>query len=440
MASEVRPPPYFITDTDKRGLIVVINATTLSFVWTCLLIRIWLRLKTREWRSDDYFLAAATVLETVQAGLVFHIANEGLGTLRDTLSQNDLARVGRDIFGAEILAVITLLFSKCAVLFLYLRLSTGRTHAIVSWATVGASSVWAIIAVVLIATPCNPYGFWSEQCSDIWPKWQAIGAIDIVTEAAIFFISIYLVAGLNMRRKSKILVIAAFSARVPVILTSALRLYYLHATIDSPDPSLTGAYYLVTTQWHVSYAIMSTTITGMGPFLRPFSKSFSTSYRRSSYARDVSGASASSHSMTRSNGTTGGAADDDPAPSSYQMAPLAHRKISMRRRSPSHPRIRNRSASPGKMLDTISRSPSQTAILHPAQDLNLRPDTEGVKRNTAVSGGLGDARDGDDGDSFVRNSEDSLSGMVITKRTEVRVETDRMSALSGQGRGVGQAV
>lgn len=61
MASEVRPPPYFITDTDKRGLIVVINATTLSFVWTCLLIRIWLRLKTREWRSDDYFLAAATV-------------------------------------------------------------------------------------------------------------------------------------------------------------------------------------------------------------------------------------------------------------------------------------------------------------------------------------------------------------------------------------------
>lgn len=59
--AEAIPPPYVITDDDKRGLLVVITATTLSFVWTCLLIRIWLRYKTRECRSDDYFLAAATV-------------------------------------------------------------------------------------------------------------------------------------------------------------------------------------------------------------------------------------------------------------------------------------------------------------------------------------------------------------------------------------------
>jgi hypothetical protein len=55
------PPPYVITADDKRGLVVVITGTTLSFVWTCLLIRVWLRWKTREWKSDDYFLAAATV-------------------------------------------------------------------------------------------------------------------------------------------------------------------------------------------------------------------------------------------------------------------------------------------------------------------------------------------------------------------------------------------
>lgn len=61
MENEVIPPPYVITDDDQRGLVVVITATTLSFVWTCLLIRLWLRVKTREWKSDDYFLAAATV-------------------------------------------------------------------------------------------------------------------------------------------------------------------------------------------------------------------------------------------------------------------------------------------------------------------------------------------------------------------------------------------
>jgi hypothetical protein len=54
-------PPYVITASDKRGLVVVIAATTLSFVWTCLLIRIYLRLKLREWKLDDYLLVAATV-------------------------------------------------------------------------------------------------------------------------------------------------------------------------------------------------------------------------------------------------------------------------------------------------------------------------------------------------------------------------------------------
>lgn len=59
-------PPYVINASDKRGLVVVIAATTLSFVWTCLLIRIYLRLKLREWKLDDYLLVAATVSSLLQ--------------------------------------------------------------------------------------------------------------------------------------------------------------------------------------------------------------------------------------------------------------------------------------------------------------------------------------------------------------------------------------
>jgi hypothetical protein len=52
MAGEVIPPPYVITADDKRGLIVVTGAAVLAFVWSCFLIRVWLRLQSREWRSD----------------------------------------------------------------------------------------------------------------------------------------------------------------------------------------------------------------------------------------------------------------------------------------------------------------------------------------------------------------------------------------------------
>lgn len=52
MAGEVIPPLYVITADDKRGLIVVTGAAVLAFVWSCFLIRVWLRWQSREWRSD----------------------------------------------------------------------------------------------------------------------------------------------------------------------------------------------------------------------------------------------------------------------------------------------------------------------------------------------------------------------------------------------------
>lgn len=103
---------------------------------------------------------------------------------------------------------------------------------------------------------------------------------DIITEAAIF-ISIYLVANLSMALRSKATVVGAFSSQLPVIVAPAIRLYHLHRTISSPNPSLDGAYSAVATQWQLDYAIMSSTISSLGPFLRPFS---STSYRHTSSA------------------------------------------------------------------------------------------------------------------------------------------------------------
>jgi hypothetical protein len=61
MAAAANPPPYFITANDKRGLIVVTAALVLAFVWTCSLIRTWLRWHARDSKADDWWLALATV-------------------------------------------------------------------------------------------------------------------------------------------------------------------------------------------------------------------------------------------------------------------------------------------------------------------------------------------------------------------------------------------
>lgn len=89
-----------------------------------------------------------------------------------------------------------------------------------------------------------------------------------------------------MNRKAKLMVVAAFGARVPVIVAAAFRLHYLHTTLKSADRTLYGSYYAIATRWHLGYAVMSITITGLGPFLRPFSKSSPSSYHPSTFGHE----------------------------------------------------------------------------------------------------------------------------------------------------------
>lgn len=242
-----------------------------------------------------------------------------------------------------------------------------------------------------------------------WPRWQAIGAIDIITEGAIFLIAIYLVAPLHMRMRSKVTVLTAFSARLPAIVACACRLYYLHSTLYSTDRTLEGTYYVVATQWHLGYAIMSTTITGLGPFLRPFSKSFSASYKHSSYAHHPSEPGSSMGDSQTKSGIHSRSV-------SYQMQPLPSRHY-------------HAFSSTEHTSSAVTASGPSSTHDH---GLTLRPDSDTFKRNIAVTGG--------DRTPSTRDEEDGVSTMshesqqwIIKKKTELTVELDQASRVSRHG-------
>ncbi|PVH90083.1 hypothetical protein DM02DRAFT_665555 [Periconia macrospinosa] len=50
-----------------------------------------------EWKSDDCFLAAATLLGTVQSGMVLDLTCDGLGRSLENLSDTELLHVGKHI-------------------------------------------------------------------------------------------------------------------------------------------------------------------------------------------------------------------------------------------------------------------------------------------------------------------------------------------------------
>ena len=178
--------------------------------------------------------------------------------------------------------------------------------------------------------------------------------------------------------------IFAFSTRLPVIIAAAFRLHYLHATFSSADRTLDGAYYVIATQWHIGYAVMSTTITGLGPFLRPFSKSSPSFYYRSS----------NYEYHTTSMAATGGRSYDATFEEPLEMEIMRTHG------------------------NSDSSSPSQTP------PLTLVPEQS---RGTTVITGGGSITEGPfDEDSTSRNSRESQR-WIIRKTTEFAVETDQLS-------------
>lgn len=240
-----------------------------------------------------------------------------------------------------------------------------------------------------------------------WPKWQAITGLDITTEGLIFLIAVQLVWKLHMRWKAKFLVVFAFSARLPIIMIAAIRLYYFQAAIADTNATYASSFYLVANQWQMSYAIISLTITGMGPFLRPFNQDLMTSYVAKRYAR---------------NGNVIGSQSGGSQSSSYQMSRLEredNRPARVRVRA-NNDRSRDQSKAPLPEPGQISPT-SQTSIIRSAEPPTFRPQHEGLRHDAEVWAGhrASSVRDADD---VFRHLSDETR-LVITKKTEMKVES-----------------
>lgn len=187
-----------------------------------------------------------------------------------------------------------------------------------------------------------------------------------------------------MQLKYKLMVISAFITRLPVIIAAAFRLHYLQATFSSADRTLHGAYYAIATQWHIGYVVMSTTITGLGPFLRPFSKSSPSSYYRSS----------NYEYHTTSTVATDGRSYDETFEEPLEM----------------------------EIMRTHGNSDSSS----PSQTLPLMPVPEQSRGTTVITGGGSISERLFDEDTTSRNSRESQR-WIIRKTIEFAVETDQLS-------------
>lgn len=114
--------------------------------------------------------------------------------------------------------MVGLYASKCCVVFLFRRISANRMHALVAWVVLAATLVLGVISVFLIAIKCDvshPWIVWTGQCPTLGAQWAAVAAFDILTEFALFGMSIQLVWDLQTTLGRKGRVVFAFGLRLP---------------------------------------------------------------------------------------------------------------------------------------------------------------------------------------------------------------------------------
>jgi hypothetical protein len=218
-----------------------------------------------------------------------------------------------------------------------------------------------------------------------------------------------------MSLKAKIFVILAFSTRLPVIVFASLRLYYLHIHFLGASPT---AEYIVVTQWQMGYAIMSSTFTSLGPFLRPFDAGMrTTSYQNTSRYGNVS-----AHVPEKHHNST---VHSKPQRNSWQSEGYLMQSIPSRRGS--------KSTIPDSCVqDDSSATQITSASTTQANPYSSSPPTAGpdFRPLNAGSGAETKIWVGDRSTSF--GAEDSGSRdrtMQISKRTHVKIEVDGTSSV-----------
>jgi hypothetical protein len=258
-----------------------------------------------------------------------------------------------------------------------------------------------------------------------WPKWLTISILDMLTELLIFLLSIHLVYSLQIRLYLKLLVLLAFSARLPVIAIGTVRLYYLHQRLSNFTHTFE---YIVATQWQMGYSIMSSTITGMGPFLKPFEKpDYSSYYYNDNNANNGNGKN--QHSAIHNSRNTARQTTDSRSSESqsYLMQELPSRRQSRSKSRHHHEReISHTSSSSAEILPNTAETPhSQPPMVTLTADEHFCPaDVHGRHETEIWAGARGRSRSRSRSDG--RGGGEEVPRLVIGKKKEFRIEVDRV--------------
>ncbi|KAK5658295.1 hypothetical protein OQA88_2270 [Cercophora sp. LCS_1] len=271
-------PLATLTPTDQSGVVVIATTLALVLALTFMIIRMYVRLQfQRGFARDDIASVVSTVTFITQSGLVFGQVHHGFGKTIDDITPAGLLASQKIGYSSDIFYILAVFFTKCSITLFFVRLSPDRNHmraATVCLGVITLFTVGSILATTLRCDLSSPWVFIGTRCPGLLVRWQAVAVFDIISEVAIFAVSVYMVRNLKLSTAKKSAVFFAFGIRLLVVIPIIVRLLFLDSEFSGVDPTLDGVMAVVCTQIHISFAIMATVM----PCLRPFMSALSTHY------------------------------------------------------------------------------------------------------------------------------------------------------------------
>ncbi|KAK2737234.1 Ubiquinone biosynthesis protein coq9, mitochondrial [Myotisia sp. PD_48] len=281
---------YHVTDDEHGPWVVVISGLFMTYTVLCYLARLLMRFTINgPFGSDDWAVTIGTVIAVIQAALKIKEGYTGLGKHANVVPLQDIRQIEKLAFVSDIFYLIGMTLSRLATLLLIRRLTQQKNHHFATNIGMAIAGVAGIVSIFVLSIRCDlsrPWNLVDPGCTQMYARWYSIETIGILVELYTAWVPIYLVWGLQMRLKSKLVVLFAFSFRLPVIILAGARIHFLREQQSMGDPIFYGAASATFLELELHYALMAATI----PCLKPFVKAFNTGYFDTSAALQGSSA------------------------------------------------------------------------------------------------------------------------------------------------------
>ncbi|KAJ5819521.1 hypothetical protein N7474_005112 [Penicillium riverlandense] len=284
LPSGVSAPLTTNNDNDHSGLIVVIAAFYLVLVLSALLGRVYSSYHRHIIQTDDYLFGVLVIAASAQASVVLAQVHYGWGTRAESVRATD-NRMLKAGYAADILSILVLGFSKITTCVFYDTLFSHMQRRFIRM-ILGGMIIWTLLAIILLAIRCSHdpwYDISAAQCDSLLPRWQAITAIDIITEVLVLLYSGLAIHKVRISIKKKVIVFLALESRILLVPLAALRFHYTTLQIASNDPALIGAFATVTTEIYLALSVSCLVTAFLKSFVAAYEDKYGVSYTEGVY-------------------------------------------------------------------------------------------------------------------------------------------------------------